>query len=59
MFTKIVFLLVHKNILLLFQLSGARVPVHVVSFNCSKADTVKFLKNLTKMTGGRYVIYIQ
>ena len=35
------------------KLTGSRIPVHVVSYNCDKGDTISFLKELSRITGGR------
>nr|KAG5692191.1 hypothetical protein BaRGS_008737 [Batillaria attramentaria] len=34
-----------------------KIPIHVVSFNCDSSDTIKFLRNFTKVTGGRFHAY--
>ncbi|XP_059179164.1 von Willebrand factor A domain-containing protein 3B-like isoform X2 [Physella acuta] len=37
--------------------SQRKVPVHVVSFNCDSSSTITFLKDFTKITGGRFHAY--
>ena len=41
-----------------FQIVSAelRLPIHIVSFNCDSPDTIKFLKDFTKVTGGRWAL---
>ncbi|KAK2176319.1 hypothetical protein NP493_671g01028 [Ridgeia piscesae] len=39
------------------KLIGSRVPVHVVSYNCTEPSTIDFLKDLSRMTGGRFHAY--
>lgn len=39
------------------KLAKSSLPVHVVSFNCHSAETVKFLKELASVTGGRFHCY--
>lgn len=34
-----------------------KIPIHVVSFNCDSSDTIKFLRNFTTVTGGRFHAY--
>ncbi|ELT91033.1 hypothetical protein CAPTEDRAFT_168755 [Capitella teleta] len=39
------------------KLIGSRIPVHVISYNCTDADTITFLKDMTKITGARFHAY--
>ncbi|XP_041356704.1 von Willebrand factor A domain-containing protein 3B-like isoform X3 [Gigantopelta aegis] len=34
-----------------------KLPIHIVSFNCDSSDTIKFLRDFTKVTGGRFHAY--
>ncbi|XP_076446673.1 von Willebrand factor A domain-containing protein 3B-like isoform X2 [Babylonia areolata] len=45
--------------LVLEKVSGieCKIPIHVVSFNCNSSDTIKFLRNLATVTGGRFHAY--
>ena len=35
------------------KLSSARVPLHIVSYNCTDPSTIEYLKELCRITGGR------
>ncbi|KAL8616729.1 hypothetical protein ACOMHN_017767 [Nucella lapillus] len=37
--------------------AARKIPIHVVSYNCISADTMKFLRNFTTVTGGRFHAY--
>ncbi len=43
-----------SRMLLREKLGGARVPLHVVAFNVSDDNTASYLRDLAKLTGGRY-----
>ena len=38
----------------LLQLTGSRLPVHVISYNCTDPETIRFLKDMARITGGKY-----
>lgn len=39
------------------KIQGSRVPIHVVSFNCNDPGTVTFLKDISRITKGRFHAY--
>ena len=39
----------------ILQAHGSRVPIHVVSLNCNNPATITFLKDISRITKGRYV----
>ncbi|XP_064636642.1 von Willebrand factor A domain-containing protein 3B-like isoform X2 [Lineus longissimus] len=39
------------------KLVGAKLPLHVISYNCSNPETMQLLRALAKITGGRFHAY--
>ncbi|CAD5114251.1 DgyrCDS3392 [Dimorphilus gyrociliatus] len=39
------------------KLTGVRIPVHVVSYNCTDRIIIKYLRELVRFTGGRFHAY--
>lgn len=52
-------LIMHSMTIFMLQIHGSHVPIHVVSLNCNSPATITFLKDVSRITKGRYVFYSQ
>lgn len=44
------------RMLLREKMTSARLPVHVVAWNCTDPDTIAYFKDICKLSGGRWVL---